>query len=74
MAERPRPLGPRRALIDAIEHAGIVQVAIGGGKPTRKLLWTQPGEHGEQRLPMGTHAPVAVHHLIENAGQRAIAR
>ena len=74
MAQRPRPLGPCRILVDAIEDAGIAQVAIGGGEAPAELFWTQSREHRQQRLPMGPHAPVAVDHLVEDARQRTIAR
>ena len=74
MAQRPRPFGSGRILVDAIEHAGIAQMAIGGGEAAADLLRPQRREHGEQRLPMRPHAAVAVHHLVEDAGQRAVAR
>ena len=74
VAQRPGPLGPGGFLIDAIEHAGIVHMAIGGGETCAELLRPQRREHRQQRLPMGPHAAVAVHHLVENARQRSIAR
>jgi hypothetical protein len=73
MAQRPRPLGAGRILVHAIEHAGIVQVAIGGCEAPVDLLRPQRREHGEERPPMGAHAAVVVHHLVEDAGQRPIA-
>src|SRR5262249_510359 len=74
MAQRPRPLGPCRILIDAIENAGIAQVAIGSGETPTELFWTQSREHRQQRLPMGPHAAVVVDHLVEDARQGTIAR
>ena len=74
VAQRPGPLGPGGFLIDAIEHAGVVHMAIGGGETCAELLRPQRREHRQQRLPMGPHAAVAVHHLVENARQRSIAR
>ena len=38
MAERPRPLDAGGVLVDAIEHAGVAQVAIGGGEAAVDLL------------------------------------
>ena len=49
-------------------------MAIGGGETCAELLRPQRREHRQQRLPMGPHAAVAVHHLVENARQRSIAR
>ena len=74
MAQRPGPLGPGGFLIDAIEDAGVVHMAIGGGETSAELLRPQRREHRQQRLPMGPHPAVAVHHLVENARQRSIAR
>ena len=73
MAERPRPLDAGGILIDAIEHAGIAQIAVGSGEAAIDLVAAQRGEHGEERLPMRAHAPVAIHHLVENARQRPVA-
>ena len=73
MAERPRPLDARRILVDAIEHAGIAQVSIGGGEAAIDLLAAEASEHRQQRLPVRAHPAVAVHHLVENAGQPPIA-
>ena len=38
MAQRPRPFDARGILIDAVEDAGIAQIAIGGGEPAIDLL------------------------------------
>ncbi len=73
MAERPRPLDTGRIFIDAIEHAGIAQITIGGGEAAIDLVAAQSRQHSEERLPVRAHAPVAVHHLIENAMQRPVA-
>ena len=45
MAERPRPLDARRILVDAIEHAGIAQVPIGGGEAAVDLFAAEASEH-----------------------------
>lgn len=45
VAQRPRPFGPGRVLVDAVERAGLVQVAIGGGETPAQLLRTQSCEH-----------------------------
>jgi hypothetical protein len=50
-----------------------VQVTIGGREAPVDLLRPQRGKRGEERLPMGAHAAVAVHHLVEGSGQRTIA-
>ena len=73
VAERPRPLDARRILVDAIEHAGIAQVSIRGGETAVDLLAAEASEHRQQRLPVRAHPAVAVHHLVENAGQPPIA-
>ena len=73
MAERPWPLDARRILVDAIEHAGIAQIPIGGGEAAIDLVAAEAREHRQQRLPVRAHAAVAVHHLVENAGQRPVA-
>ena len=74
MAQRPGPFGPGCILVDAIEDPGIAQVPIGGGEAPAELVWTQSRQHGQQRLPVGPHAPLAVHHLVEGARRRTIAR
>jgi len=38
VAQRPRPLGPRRVLVDAIEDAGIAQMPIGGAEAPADLV------------------------------------
>jgi hypothetical protein len=73
VAERPRPLGASRVLIDAIEHPGIVQVAISCRETPRDLASPQRCKRGQKRLPMGAHAALAVHHLVECTGQRPVA-
>src|SRR5262249_44183189 len=74
VAQRPRPLGPRRVLVDAIEDAGIAQMPIGGGEAPADLVWTQSRQHCQQRLPMGPPASFAVQLFVEDARQRTIAR
>ena len=48
-------------------------MAISGSEAPVDLLRPQRGKRGQERLPMGAHAAVAIHHLVEDAGQRAIA-
>ena len=74
VAQRPGPLGAGGLLVDAVEHAGIVHMAIGSSKTRAELFRPQRREHREQPLPMGPHAAVTIHHLVENARQRPIAR
>src|SRR5262249_12569179 len=52
LADGPGPPALRRILVDAIENAGITQVAIGRGEAPAELFWTQSREHRQQRLPM----------------------
>ncbi len=74
MAQRPRPFDAGRILVDAIKHAGITQVAVGGGEAAIDLIAAERGKHAEERLPMRAHPAVAIHHLVENAGERPVAR
>ena len=74
MAQRPRPLGAGGIPIDAVEHAGIVQIAIRHRKAPVDLLGAERGQHAQERRPMGPHLPVGIHHLVEDAGERPIAR
>ena len=74
MAERPRPLDAGGILIDAIENAGAAQIAVGGGEAAIDLVGAERRQHGEERLPVRAHAAVAIHHLVENAGQRPVTR
>ena len=45
MAERPRPLDAGRILVDAIEHAGAAQIAVGGGEAAIDLFAAERGQH-----------------------------
>jgi len=54
--------------------AGILQVAIRHREAPVDLLGPERGEHGQERPPVGTDLPLGVDHLVENAGQRPIAR
>jgi len=42
--QRPRALDTGLVFIDPIKHAGIVQIAVGGGKPARQFFATESGE------------------------------
>ena len=46
-----------RILVDAIEDAGIVQVAISRRETPTDLISSQCREHGQKRLPMGRTRP-----------------
>ena len=72
MAERPGPLGAGGILVDAIEHAGIPQMPVGGIKSPVDFVYPEAGEPGQERPPMRAHLPAGIHHLIEYAGERAI--
>ena len=72
MTERPRPLDAGCVFVDAIEHAGAAQVAIGGGEAAIDFLGAEPGQHAEKRPPVCAHAAAAIHHLVENAGKRPV--
>jgi hypothetical protein len=74
VTERPGAIGARCILVHAIEHAGIVQVTVGGGEAPIDLLRPQRRKQAEQRLPVRAYAAVAIDHLVEDAGQRTIAR
>jgi hypothetical protein len=74
MAERPRPVSAGRILVHAVENTGIAQMAIGGAESPADLFRAQTGKHGQQRVPMRAHPTIAVHHLVERAGERLIAR
>src|SRR5262249_59133216 len=64
VTERPRPLRPRCVLVDAIEHAGVVQVAIGGGEAAGKRSGYPSAARGGEGRPQGGHAPRAVPPLL----------
>ena len=52
------------------EAANVSQAAIAaslGFTPTYISMFER-GEHCQERLPMGAHAAVRVHHLVEDAG------
>ena len=72
MTERPRPLDAGGIFVDAIENAGAAQIAVGGGEAAIDLVGAERRQHGEERLPVRAHAAVAIHHLVENAGQRPV--
>ena len=72
VAERPGPHRPRRVLVDPIEHAGIAQMPVGGGKPPVDLLRPERREHAQERPPVLAHPAVVVHHLVEVAGENAV--
>src|SRR5579862_9527 len=73
MTERPWPLQPGRILVDAIKDTRVAQIAVGCRKSAIDLLRAQCSKHGEKWMPVRAHAPIAIHHLVENAGQRPIA-
>ncbi len=72
VTERPRSYRAIRILIDAIEHTGISQMAIGAGKPALDLCRSQPGQHFDERQPMISKPPVTIHHLVEVVGPRLV--
>ena len=74
VAERPRPVGARRVLVDAIEHAGIVQVAVGGGKPAIDFVGSRAPRAWQAAAASGRAAALRIHHFVERAGQRPVAR
>ena len=74
MAERPWALDAGGILVDAIENAGTAQITVGGGEAAIDLLGAERRQHCQEGLPVRAHAPVAVHHFIENAGKRPIRR
>ena len=74
MAERPRPLGAGRIPVDAVEHAGIVQVAVRNSEASIDLIAAERLQHRQERPPMGTDLAVPIDHLIEDAGKRPVAR
>ena len=74
VAQRPGANGAGRILVDAIEHAGVAQVAVGRREPPVDLRRPQLREHPQERAPVLAHPPVAIHHLVEVAGARLVSR
>ena len=72
VTERPRPLDSGRILVDAIKNSGAAQITVGGGETAIDLLGAERRQHAEKGPPVRAHAAVAVHHLVENAGQPAV--
>ena len=72
--QRPAALDAGLVLVDAIKHARIAQIAIGGGKPARQFLAPEGGKAGEQVVPMLAQLAVVTHHLVIDGRQRPVTR
>ena len=72
MAEWPRTLDTGRILVDAIEDTRAAQITVSGGKAAIDFVCAERGQHAEKWLPVRAHAPIAIHHLVENAGERPV--
>ena len=73
MAERPGALVAARIVIDAVEDAGILQIAVGSGEAAAQFLRSQFREGGEEGHPMGARMPICIHHLVAHPRQGLIA-
>lgn len=47
---------------------------VRGGESPAYLLWSQSGKKRHERTPMPSNQTISVHHLIEDAGERSVAR
>ena len=71
VAEQPGTNGAGGILVDAIEHAGVAQMPVGRRKAPVDLGRPELREHPQERPPVRAHAPVAIHHLVEDARRAA---
>ncbi len=74
MAERPWPHGAGGVFIDPVEHARIAKMTVGRRKSPVDLVRPKRREHLQERPPVLAHPAVMIHHLVEVARQRLIAR
>jgi hypothetical protein len=74
MGQRPGALAVLRVVVDAVEHAGVAQVALGAGKALVELARADIGEAGEDRLPVLARLAALVEDLVIDAGDGFVAR
>ena len=72
--QRPFTLIGAVVAVDAIIDAGVVQIVIRAREPRVHLRPAEPIEVIDQRPPRRPDAAGIVHHLVDRAGGRAIAR
>lgn len=65
--QRPASLGTLLGAVDAIEHAGVAQIAVGAREAVGKFGLVEPPKRREQPLPDRADIALLVEHFVGNA-------